>query len=665
MSWWHEPFALFQTNIRRVDAALDTEAATDFLVELGYDAWLLNAGGIFSFYPVDGDDQEPSFTLQDRPSEDLIGDALASCRARGVRLIARFDFSRLPEGRVGRWADSVHQSKSGDQTIEDGLVNMCPRSDYYRVRGREVVRDFVERYDVDGVFFNWMQFPIVTYRNALPGACHCQRCLSAWDKAFPGRVYPAAVADEGFSDLFALNMRYLQVLAKSFADDVKAVRPDAALFLADARVDMVFLEINSFLGSVSWWEHTPSEMASVHRTAHPDVPALVHAANNVGLPFRLVPEEPAQFARYAVQGMARGARPATVIVGPPSKEHFSSWSRIPPVLEPYRRHRDIYRALEPASPVAILRPQGGGVASLAGLGDADEVAEYRGLFAALLRRHIPFDVLGAEYADDLVDRNAIERYSVVIVPAGVQIAEGLQTELARCVRRGASVLLTGDPRRLDGAFSLTTNVEEILSGRPGLGGRVGFRREGYFGDRLPVLGTFWGVQPGAQRLSDWALSTQAPPGPPEITHGNEDATPYSLSLRDDIGDGHLVRIPWTVGGTHYESGLSSVANFLQAQLQDIGGSSEHVRIDAPECIEFILGRSGTSRVVHLINHSGGRQDRLVDPLPVRVRFGASGEAPIIRSLRQGSSVGELSPADDDGIRWVDVNMRDFEVLVVD
>lgn len=665
MSWWHDPFALFQTNIRRIDAGLDTEAAATFIAELGYDAWLLNAGGIFSFYPVAGEDQETSSTLGDRPSGDLIGDALASCRKRSLRLIARFDFSRVPEARLGAWKDSVHRSKSGGLTVEDGLINMCPRSDYYRVRGREVVREFVARYDVDGVFFNWMQFPIVTYRRALPGACHCQRCLSAWSEAFPDRAYPAAVEDEGFSDLFAMNMRYLQGLAESFATDVKQIRPNAALFLADARVDMVFLEINSFLGAVDWWEHTPSEMASVHRTAHPDVPALVHAANNVGLPFRLVPEEPAQFARYAVQGIARGARPATVIIGPPTREHFTSWKSVPPVLEPYRRHRDIYRTLEPAAPVAILRPEGGGVASLAALGDADEVAEYRGLFAALQRRHVPFDVLGAEYANDLVDDGVFARYSVVVIPAGLQVSEKVKVELVRCIRAGACVLSTGDPRRLDDVLGRTTTVDEILAGLPGLGGRFGYRRDGRFGDRIPVLGTFWGVEGLDAQEADWALSTQAPPGPPEITHGNEDPAPYSFILRESIGDGTLLRVPWTIGATHQESGLSSIADFLRSLIEEVEGTPHSVRFDGPECIEFILGRSGSRHVVHLVNHSGGRPDRLSDPIPVHVRLGVSGAERAIRSLRADSEVGAMTPADGDGIYWAEFIVDDFEVLVVE
>lgn len=662
MSWWHEPFALFQTNIRRIDAGLDTESTADFLSELGYDVWMLNAGGIYSFYPVNRGDQEPSPTLSERASGDLIGDALASCRARGIRLVARFDFSRIPEGRLGRWAGSAHLSSSGDRTVDDGLVNLCPRSDYYVIRGREVIKDFVTRYDVDGVFFNWMQFPVVTYRRGAPGACHCDRCLAAWSNAYPGRAYPASRVDDGFNDLFRLNMAYLQGLAETFAQDVKAIRPSAALFLADARVDMVFLEINSFLGATSWWEHTPSEMASVHRTARPDIPAMVHAANNIGLPYRQVPEQPAQFARYAIQGIARGARPATVIVGPPTKEHFASWGAIPEVLAVYRDNRALYNVLEPAADVALLRPEGGGVASLGSTGDSDGSAEYRGIFSALQRRHVPFDVLGVEYGADLIGSRVLENYRVIVVPGGVPLGPYWKAALADRIRSGLQVVLTGDPRVLDDALELPTSVEEVFVGESDLGGRFGFRKDGAFGDRVPVLGALWGMQSGSQNEDGWALSEQAPPGPPEITHGNELPTAYDLAVARPVGNGRLVNVPWTIGETHQLSGLGSVADFIATVVTEAAGDSAPIRVQAPECVEVIVGRSDAALVLHLINHSGGRPDRVADPIPVQVAV-AVNRGMSVRSL-QGVAIRPQGQAEVDGWQWFEMTVDGFEVLVV-
>ena len=52
-AWWRLPFGMFQTNLREIDATLDVEAVLDYIQGHGADAWLVNAGGILSFFPTD------------------------------------------------------------------------------------------------------------------------------------------------------------------------------------------------------------------------------------------------------------------------------------------------------------------------------------------------------------------------------------------------------------------------------------------------------------------------------------------------------------------------------------------------------------------------------------------------------------------------------------
>ena len=49
--WWHEPFDMFQTNLREIDALLDVETVLDAIEEHGAGVWLLNVGGILSHFP--------------------------------------------------------------------------------------------------------------------------------------------------------------------------------------------------------------------------------------------------------------------------------------------------------------------------------------------------------------------------------------------------------------------------------------------------------------------------------------------------------------------------------------------------------------------------------------------------------------------------------------
>src|SRR5690606_19574920 len=93
--WWLKPFAVFQTNLQEVDAVLDVERVHDLIEGHGADTWLINTGGIVSFYPSDLPFQTRNPFLEQRQSGDLIGDAVEAAHRRGIRVLSRCDFSKV------------------------------------------------------------------------------------------------------------------------------------------------------------------------------------------------------------------------------------------------------------------------------------------------------------------------------------------------------------------------------------------------------------------------------------------------------------------------------------------------------------------------------------------------------------------------------------------
>ena len=83
--WWHEPFDMFQTNLREIDALLDVETVLDAIQEHGAGVWLLNVGGILSHFPSTLPFQSRNPLLEERPGGDLVGDAIEAAHRRGVR----------------------------------------------------------------------------------------------------------------------------------------------------------------------------------------------------------------------------------------------------------------------------------------------------------------------------------------------------------------------------------------------------------------------------------------------------------------------------------------------------------------------------------------------------------------------------------------------------
>jgi len=124
--WWTRPFRIFQTNIREVDSGLDVERNVRDIVDFGCNVWLLNAGGIVSHYPSKLSHQHPSPWLKDRPSGDLIKDAVEEAHKHGVRVMARCDFSKVHRDVFEEHPDWAYVSPKGERQIYNGLYSCCP-----------------------------------------------------------------------------------------------------------------------------------------------------------------------------------------------------------------------------------------------------------------------------------------------------------------------------------------------------------------------------------------------------------------------------------------------------------------------------------------------------------------------------------------------------------
>lgn len=628
--WWTEPFRLLQTNLREEDALLDAEATVDQFIELGYDTWLCNAGGIVYYYPVDQPYQRESSLLRQRGSGDMVGDVLTAVRQRGARLMSRFDFSRLPSDILEENPDWAFVDTDGNWYSEDGLTAICPRSDYHEHLVPEILQDFVERYPVDGIFFNWLQYPEVSYSGLYKGVCQCDRCRAAFQAAHPDAEHPRRIGDPTYAQWADVALSRLTELAERYSNVVNEIRPGTPFMLADVRMDIAFLEINSSLGhgSEGWWHHTPSEIASVNRISDPGVPALVHSSVNIGLPYRQVAEEPTQFVRYIAQALSRGALPSTVVVGQVDVGRFPCITAGRDLMSFLERHRSLYAAYAPTSRVALFRPRGG--TALNAMQFPADFSEYRGVYTALQEAHVPFDVLGLQFQEQLARDDVASRYDVVIVPGAANLDEPLRRSLDAFVEQGGSLVLTGDVSNgADPVFESDPAAARVrrLTEPAELGGRYVGPADGSVDRPLhPVLGHFdlVALREGSS-TGELALSSQSPNGPPERTGGNSAVDGAPAVLRAKRGRGSVTRFPWAIGLTSYRSGLTALDRVISDEVRMLLGDLD-VSAEFSSLIEITVGRSGESTVIHLVNHSGGRGDRVREPLPIRGTLVLRGDA---------------------------------------
>ncbi|MEV4072631.1 alpha-amylase family protein [Nonomuraea fuscirosea] len=574
--WWREPFRMFQTNLREVDAGLDVERVLDRLEEFGANAWLISVGGILSNYPTGLDFQTRNPHLAERPSGDLIGDAVAAARRRGVRVLARMDFSKIDHRRAERHPEWCFVSPAGERQVYNGLTSVCPSGDYYQVKLFEVIGEVLDRYEIDGFFLNWMSFNEVDYSRRYWGVCHCLACARRYDGELPER------ADARWR---AFTRATLDDLHARIRAEIAGRRPEAALILGE-HADIVFHEANNAVGR-PLWHHRTSEHVSAAKSYRPEVPVLVNSVGFVDMPYRMAGEEPHHFAQYLLQAISRGAIPSTYIMGTPDDSPYECLEIAGELTRFHRDHAEVYRDLVSEARTLLVRPEG-------------ERAEFQGLYLALLERHVPFDVL----PEEKLAASDLSRYELVVLPDAGALSR--PDVLDAYAESGGTVLATGSSdaglaclpvaRRL-AAYTTEESVRSLhLRGDRGM---------------VPVIGAFHVVEPAPGAETGLPALSRARYGPPEKCHGHlETGHPGWLSA--PYGRGRGVLMPWTVGRGYRETGLSAHRDLFADRLP----AGLAVGTGLPEQAEIVPARAGDLRVIHLLNRSGDADQRFRRPLPI-------------------------------------------------
>ena len=84
---------MIQNNLRDIDAGMDVDSYIEELKTFGANTLQIGCGGITSFYPTSLPYQKPSPFMKG----DFLGEVVEKCHQNGIRVIARFDFSKLDQ----------------------------------------------------------------------------------------------------------------------------------------------------------------------------------------------------------------------------------------------------------------------------------------------------------------------------------------------------------------------------------------------------------------------------------------------------------------------------------------------------------------------------------------------------------------------------------------
>jgi hypothetical protein len=658
---------MFQTNLREIDAGLDVEKVLDYLEQFGANAWLISVGGILSNYPTKLAFQTANPNLALRESGDLIGDAANGATKRGIHLLARMDFSKIDHRRAEEHPEWCFVDTDGRAQVYNGLTSVCPSRDYYQHRLFDIVDEVLDRYPIDGFFFNWMSYNEIDYSKQYRGVCQCLACHRAFAEFAPDTRLPAGPESPDYQTWRRFTATMLNDLTARVRAHIAARRPEAALILGD-RADIVFHEANNAVGR-QLWHHRTSEQVSAAKTYRPNVPVLVNSVGFVDMPYRLAGEEPHHFAQFLVQAISRGANPSTYIMGTPQVIDYECLDVAGEITRFHRDHVDAYRNLVSDAQVVLLRPD-----ALRHAADhlAAATKEFQGLYLALQERHIPFDVLPEDkVAARAASGSGLDQYRVVVLPDLGALDQEVVRTIDEFVDRGGSVIATGSSGMDEDRIQLASLlIRQRLASRDTVEAVRSLHLADRKGDRLlpvPVIGAFYSVEARPDAEIGLRAISRAPYGPPEKCHGNLPLQQPGLVFGRS-GAGKATVLPWTVGRAYREVGLSAHRDlFVDALIRlepgveirsGVGGGAR-----LPEQVEIVLGRSSAGHVIHLLNRTGDADQRFRATIPIAPATLAIGHAiNRVRAPRTGVELPVETSGDQSYVGLPEIGL--FEVLVL-
>jgi hypothetical protein len=631
--WWMtEPVRFLQTNLSESDSTVDPGRLVAAVADFGANTFLINMGGIVAQYPTRVPFHYPSVFLP--PGRDLFGDVLRDAHARRIRVIGRFDLSKTQKAVFDANPDWFFRRVNGEPAVYNGLYSTCINGEYYRKHALSILSEALERYEVDGLFFNMFGNPATDYSGVAMGPCHCDACRIRYRGRY-GRDVPST-ADADYRKFMADSAREV---AATIGDLIHRKRPAAAFltYIKD-HTDGIMSESNTAVGRpLPLWPYSASENVSRSVGSEPLKVAINLSMSFVDFPWRYahVPQAEMQLRLY--QNMAHGGPPAVAVVGTMDQQDQHGLLAAKPVFQWHARHEDLYVGQENAGRVLLLT--------------TGSTSAFRGFFRLLTEQHIPFVVSeNVRWLDE-----SSRPFDLVIIPGDPPQA------LERYVRDGGRVLVAG-----------TTPPELPIGGIVGRRSTQGYWRV-HDHSKLPSLrnttllfidGEYVELAPVERPLL--TLIPTAMFGPPEKVWSDKVETSVPGLVFADYQKGQVAYIPWDVGGLYYRHSSESHAAFLSDVIDGLLPAGRQLKTSAHPLVEMTMMNQPAQRrtLVHLVNGTGHQDTAYFQPVELRdIRIELARDMKRVRAVGLGRDLSVITAGSYRSFTLP--SLRAYEVIIIE
>ena len=623
--WWLTPHRMVQTNLREIDATMDTDQYVREVQQFGANVVLFNVGGIVANYPT----QLKYHWRNTHMEGDLLGTVLPKLHAAGVKMVGRFDFSKINEKYAAQNPEWLYVSEKGENVNYNGQVHTCLMGGYQQEYMYEILEEAITKYPLDGVFFNMIGFPQKDYSRVYHGVCQCENCKKSF-KTYWGLELPK---HDGDSEALRKLQQWQQLqIDKQFSRVrklIKSVRKDIAICTyTEEHIDVIRKESSSPIGEEPWDISQKTQWTLLTNPGR----QLANASNHFHqMIFRHSGVAPHLHSRRLWQSMVNGAWLDFYCLGP--LQRLEDRAGLRAASDVYRFHAANEEWLlhtESAAEVGLLYHSGD---------------DYLGWSQLLSEHHIPFDLVSMEYSD-------LSRYKALIVPQSDRVRAEDAVALDAWVHNGGKLLLSG--KMPEGLVCMgEPPLKKIWPQRHSMYVRIRPEDKAELAmndlkdyDLSHLRGEFFEYEAVPGSIPMLRLIHDVTYGPPEKCYIHSVSDIPALWVRKH-GKGMAAILPFSIGRMYREWGNQSHSLLAVGTLDNILDSGRRLRVETSPLVEVTHRRDPQHRFewVALLNHSGHLATSIHEPIPIthlKVQLESERRVKRIRSLTNNST---LTPRD--------------------
>lgn len=616
--WWHQPLRIIQPNMQVKDTArIDPERLAKQLKEMCANTVVFNVGGIYAWYRSEVPFHHVNEFLPDQG--DLLQEMIECFHREGLRFVARYDFSKADDFVYQHRPEWFVRSKDGEPEIIGAkrpgnwslLMSTCINTGYRNeALAVPVLRETLNQYDIDGVFFN------------NPGTipCLCGNCQDKYQELY-GYPMPEdrSELDRTWGSICLRdNMELLNGTIKEIRKEVPVLGYynlfHESLEDRKAGSDLLCTEPQNVLSRgyrhiPEFWK--PALSIKLGRGKALAAPPLGIVHSCPGMDWRHTGMPPAEYAFWLAQIPAYGG------------QIWHSLTGIPDTITDKRILRTVKAHNSREEKLAEEMHEAEALAETALLWHSGR--SVGGWADGLVSRQIPFDILPQEEAGLVT----LKRYRTVIVPELYPIGQRELSSWRAYVEQGGNLMVEGrlssGPFRKEladllGIEPAMTVSEHLTANYLRFEGTANPLQKGMEDTQLiPHRGHVVYCKPSPDAH---VLATLVPPfsplesvgAPPERASLSVPRTDIPLVVRHEKGLGSVLFLTFSLSELIDEFKLGEHYQLLD-NLIDLSNRGERLLRVAPNAgLQATIYRNRNGFLLHFVNGTGRRP--LAQPVPL-------------------------------------------------